>query len=358
MSDADLHPTPASSDVTLAEAARALSLPPDAVRELVREHLGDALGARAGTTLSPAELNILRLAATLSGHMPRHRIRRAIRNLVEQLGDPSDVDVDADGETVVAREGDARWLPESGQTLLPLHDDDAPRDPAHAPALTPISPISPAQGSGAGDTADAVPGRGLRGARAGEAGPAASRSGAARGAVAPRPPLAKITPLFPDAEREPAGTGVTDRDGTSDQALECFALACEAEADDPRAARRLYLQAIKSDPSLSDAHVNLGRLFHEAGEVREAERHYRFALATTPDDVVAAFNLAVLFQDLGRKKDALAAYIETLEIDPDYADAHYNLARLHEQMGHRRHALKHFQIYRTLVDEVDPADTD
>ena len=33
------------------------------------------------------------------------------------------------------------------------------------------------------------------------------------------------------------------------------------------------------DPTISDAHVNLGRLFHKSGQLAQSEEHYRAALA-------------------------------------------------------------------------------
>ena len=98
-----------------------------------------------------------------------------------------------------------------------------------------------------------------------------------------------------------------------------------------------------------DAHVNLGRLLHEAGELAEAERHYRATLGLRPDDATAAFNLAVAIEDQGREDEALEQYERAITIDGRNADAHYNAARLYEKIGKYTAAIRHLRAYRELV---------
>ncbi len=59
-----------------------------------------------------------------------------------------------------------------------------------------------------------------------------------------------------------------------------------------------YRRAIALDPGQADAHVNLGRLLHEAGDTEGAAEHYEAALAARPEDAVAEFNLGVALEDL------------------------------------------------------------
>lgn len=129
---------------------------------------------------------------------------------------------------------------------------------------------------------------------------------------------------------------------------EWFHLALELDATSPDEARHAYERALEADPDLTDAHVNLGRLYHEAKDVVRAETHYRAALARAPEDPVAHFNLAVLLDDLGRHQEAIAAYQRAIATDPDFADAHYNLGLLFESMGRRAEAIEHLRTARTL----------
>lgn len=131
-------------------------------------------------------------------------------------------------------------------------------------------------------------------------------------------------------------------------AEEWFDLGCELEAASPDEARHAYEQAIALDPTLADAHVNLGRLFHHARLTEPAETHYRTALSHAPRDPIAHFNLAGLLEETGRTQDAVASYEHALTADPDFADAHYNLGLLLDSLGRRASAMTHLRAARRL----------
>jgi tetratricopeptide (TPR) repeat protein len=128
-----------------------------------------------------------------------------------------------------------------------------------------------------------------------------------------------------------------------------FEHACALEAHDPSAAVEAYRRAIELDVERADAHINLGRLLHEAGRLPEALAHYHWALAARPDDVTARFNLGVALDDLHRAGEAIVAYREVLRLDPGHADAHFNLARLYEQSGVHAAAVQHRSQYLQLT---------
>lgn len=134
-------------------------------------------------------------------------------------------------------------------------------------------------------------------------------------------------------------------------AAQWFNLACELEATSREEARRAYHQALELTPTLSDAHVNLGRLYHEAREFGPAEAHYRAALERAPDDPIPCFNLGVLLDDLKRSDEAIHAYREALVRDPDFADAHYNLGLIFEALGKRSEAITHLRTARKLYKQ-------
>jgi tetratricopeptide (TPR) repeat protein len=134
-----------------------------------------------------------------------------------------------------------------------------------------------------------------------------------------------------------------------DGAMDWYERGGELEEDSPEAAMSAYRQALEIDPSLADAHVNLGRLLHERGDAAQAERHYRLALAVRPEDATAAFNLGVALQDLGRVEEAVEVYENALEIDGSLADAHFNLAGLYETLRQPEAAFRHLRTYRTLI---------
>jgi tetratricopeptide (TPR) repeat protein len=138
-------------------------------------------------------------------------------------------------------------------------------------------------------------------------------------------------------------------DGAQLSALELYDRGCAIEEASPGEARELYRRALVRDPDYADAHVNLGRLLHEANEVHAALLHYRSALKMRPNDPTASFNVGVALEDLGMGPDAIEAYEKAIACDPNSADAHYNVARLLEQAGKPEVAIRHLLIYRQLT---------
>jgi tetratricopeptide (TPR) repeat protein len=153
--------------------------------------------------------------------------------------------------------------------------------------------------------------------------------------LAPTTLLSTVAPAEPDALAA---------------AEEWFALGMELEGNAPVAAREAYARALALAPAHADAHVNLGRLWHEDGETVAAAAHYRQALAIRPDHETAAFNLAVALEDMGDRQEAMAVYRRVLEANPRCADAHFNLAKLYERAGDTRAALRHLHHYRALLE--------
>src|SRR5579884_1763300 len=132
-------------------------------------------------------------------------------------------------------------------------------------------------------------------------------------------------------------------------AADWYDFGCELEVGAPEDAREAYERALEEDPTHADAHINLGRLLHEAGDLDGAEEHYRAALQHRSTDAVAAFNLGVVLEDLGRGAEAITAYQKAVTNDPKFADAHYNLAMLAERLGDGAAALRHLRTYKKLV---------
>jgi len=132
-------------------------------------------------------------------------------------------------------------------------------------------------------------------------------------------------------------------------AEEWFECACELESGSPEEAIAAYRRALELDPAHADAHVNLGRLLHEAGDAASAATHYEAALSSRPEDAVAAFDLGVALEDLRQLPEALLAYQKAVRLDPKNADAHFNAAALAERLGRTAEALGHLQAYRKLT---------
>jgi tetratricopeptide (TPR) repeat protein len=128
-----------------------------------------------------------------------------------------------------------------------------------------------------------------------------------------------------------------------------FADGAALEIEDADAAVEAYEHAVAADPTLLDAHINLGRLLHESGRHAQAERVYRNAIRVCGDEPLLLFNFGVLLDDQGRKSDAIQAYEAALRIDPALADCHYNLALLYEDVKKPKNAIRHMAQYRRLI---------
>ena len=99
---------------------------------------------------------------------------------------------------------------------------------------------------------------------------------------------------------------------------------------------------------MSDAHLNLGKLYHDTGMLKQGETHYRAAVEYGPRDPAPCFNLGVLLEDLKRPREAAHCYKEAVERDPTFADAHYNLGLVLESLGEKKEAFTHLRTARKL----------
>jgi tetratricopeptide (TPR) repeat protein len=127
-----------------------------------------------------------------------------------------------------------------------------------------------------------------------------------------------------------------------------FNLGLELESDSVEEALRAYVMAIELDPQMSRAHLNLGKLYHDAKDFKQAEKHYRAAAAMCPDDAAPLFNLGVLMEDLSRPLEAARAYRQAIKADDRFADAHYNLGLVCEALGNKTEAVFHLRAARKL----------
>lgn len=132
-------------------------------------------------------------------------------------------------------------------------------------------------------------------------------------------------------------------------AMAWFGRGAALEATDPAGAEAAYRQALALAPDLTDAYLNLGAMWSDAGRFSELAELSVQAVARCGDSALIHFNQGVALDHLERLPEAAASYERSLALDPTLADAHYNLARLREQLGDKRGALRHFSAYRRLT---------
>jgi DNA-binding transcriptional MerR regulator len=281
---------------TAREVAAVLGMSSGRLRSYLRAgFVAPVRGDDGELRFSFSDLLLLRKAEGLvTDRIPPRRVRHALQMLRDRM--PSGVSLAGvqlatDGEEIVADDGQVRWTPASGQVVFDF-------------------------------------------ARS-----AAAREEVGKGEGAP------VTPLI---RMRPPGTPAND-EGEDLTPQQLYERGCAIEDSSPGEARELYRRALVREPDYADAHINLGRVLHEAGELHAALLHYRSALKVRPLDPTASFNLGVALEDLGLVSEAITAYEQAIAADPNSADAHYNVARLLEQAGKPEIAVRHLLIYRQLT---------
>jgi tetratricopeptide (TPR) repeat protein len=100
----------------------------------------------------------------------------------------------------------------------------------------------------------------------------------------------------------------------------------------PEAVAELH-EALRLQPNLPPAYLNLGNALHRQRKLPEAVAAYREALRLQPDLSEAHHNLGLALQDQGQLAEAVDAYRAALRINPDFALAHCNLGFVLRQQG-------------------------
>lgn len=129
-----------------------------------------------------------------------------------------------------------------------------------------------------------------------------------------------------------------------------------AREGESREAIGFFREAVRGDPNLADAHLNLGVLYHEAGDYEAAIAEFQAAVAVDPTYAPAYMNLGNSYRKLGRFGEAEEAYRKALKSDPDCADCYFNLgvAALEnrpagqDEPGHYRKAMEFFSKYKAM----------
>ncbi|HET6283018.1 MAG TPA: tetratricopeptide repeat protein [Polyangia bacterium] len=292
------------------DVAKMLGLTAARLRSYVRAGLlAPERGEHGELRFSFQDLLVVRTAEGLvKERIPPRRVRHALQRLRARLPDArplSGLQLHADGEDVVVRDGNSRWNAASGQVLLDL----------------------------------GAPGAAPRGGDKGE-GPESALS------PFPVPPRTTTAPTPP-----PANDIVVSDVVSRVSVQELYEIGVELEETDPAQARRTYRHLLTVAPEHADAHINLGRLLHEAGEYKDAEDHYRCALVIRPNDPTGVFNLGVALEDQGQVSPAIEAYERAVVLNESNADAHYNAARLYEKTGEYTAAVRHLRAYRRLIQD-------
>lgn len=111
-----------------------------------------------------------------------------------------------------------------------------------------------------------------------------------------------------------------------------------------------YKEVIKSDPTCTDAYMNIGICYDLHGDYSSAIDFYDMALELYPQYPKAWLNKAITFQHMGDIGEALICFDKAIDLDKNYSLAYYNKGVLLMENRDYRHALEWF----TKTLEIDP----
>ena len=116
-----------------------------------------------------------------------------------------------------------------------------------------------------------------------------------------------------------------------------------------------YQAAVKLNPTqFPDAYYNYGVLLTMEGKLDEAEQAFRKALAIAPSYYAAYNNLGNLLERQGKLPEAAAEYRKALEGSPAFRRAHFNLGRLLVNQHQYAEGIEQLLQTVTPVDEETP----
>jgi tetratricopeptide (TPR) repeat protein len=116
---------------------------------------------------------------------------------------------------------------------------------------------------------------------------------------------------------------------------------------DTAGARKEYSDALKLDPKLTEASVNLSQLELEAKELPQALATVDAGLKSAPKQPDLLLNRALILEASGKPEEALKAYGEAAAARPDDAELHLAYADLLRQAGKSEEAVKELKKVQT-----------
>jgi tetratricopeptide (TPR) repeat protein len=256
------------------EVSAMLGLSPTQIRSYASKgFLHPEKGEKGELRFGFHDLVILRTAGELTAaRIPQRKVRRALERLREQLPDGrsiTGVRITAEGDSVVVRDGEAVWNPESGQSLFDFSVADL------AAKAAPIVHRA-AEEARRRDELDADAWYELA-------------------CELEMSSLAEAKDAYERAIRLDAAH--------ADAHVNLGRMLHEDSA--PAAAEQHYRAALEADPEHPTAAFNLGVALEDLGRLSDAADAYKRALALDPDNADAHYNLAGILERRGDKPGAL-----------------------------------------------------
>lgn len=120
-------------------------------------------------------------------------------------------------------------------------------------------------------------------------------------------------------------------------------------------ARREFLAVLNDQPQHTQALTYCADAEMQIGDENAAQEHLRLAIKFDPNIRLAHLDLGILLLKHNELQDAAAQFREAIRVDPTSSDAHYRLARLLLAMHRDKEANAEFEKVKKLAIEQAPA---
>ncbi len=112
-----------------------------------------------------------------------------------------------------------------------------------------------------------------------------------------------------------------------------FLADCKVQLGQPNDALPLLEKALKIDPRIAKAHMNLGIIYQDQGRQQDALRELTTAVKLMPLDSNIHWRLARLYQAMGRKEEAKAEFEKTSSLKKAENDSIFTKLKAAQQQG-------------------------
>lgn len=109
-------------------------------------------------------------------------------------------------------------------------------------------------------------------------------------------------------------------------------------------------EAVKGEPDMMQAHVNLGNALRELGQYDRAIAEYRMHIRLSeskkeigPEDLAGYYFLGELLEQMGHHDESLRLFVRATEREPAFAESFFNLGLQHQKNGRTGEAVTAFE---------------